>query len=555
MRKKTFQRIANLLLASTLVMSTVACGKGTVEDESKSSVIESSSASVSSSVVATDNTEVKDTPIYPLDTDVELSVWAGNNLGLASTYNSWEESPRHSGLYEHTGVKIDWKFLVKGADEKQDYNLLWVNKELPNIVYYKIPAATGADYIDEGLIWDLTDYVEEYAPNYYEYITREENLRELKATTTLDGRFYMIPCFVESSYNLTYIGPIIRQDWLDECGLEQPVTIADWENVLVTFKDKYNAKLSFRWNYAVNTGFFASGFDALGFLSGVALNDDNKMVLPEMTEEYHEMIKVIADWWSKGLIDEDCVTLDNNAVRTKALNNETGVIFTTMSQFTNIINDAASQNSTANWVPASYARTAKDAPTSIVNLSTNTRATGYGAVITTSTSEEELKIALQWLDYAFTEEGNMYMNFGDEDVSLEYDADGNPKFTTLVTEDELGHVKYSFATGSCFGIQKAALVESKNNPIVAEAPNLWTENTKAMAHKMPPITLTSEEAEKKDSIANALNTYMSEEIIKFCSGDRDLSEWNDFQNTLKEKMRAEEYVAIYQAAYERYLAE
>lgn len=36
----------------------------------------------------------------------------------------------------------------------------------------------------------------------------------------------------------------LRQDWLDELGMETPVTIDDWHDVLKAFKDNYNCEAS-----------------------------------------------------------------------------------------------------------------------------------------------------------------------------------------------------------------------------------------------------------------------------------------------------------------------
>ena len=43
-----------------------------------------------------------------------------------------------------------------------------------------------------------------------------------------------------------------------------------------------------------------------------------------------------------------------------------------------------------------------------------------------------MKLCLQMLNYAYTEEGMLYWNYGDEGVSWEYDEDGVPQFTSLV---------------------------------------------------------------------------------------------------------------------------
>ena len=59
----------------------------------------------------------------------------------------------------------------------------------------------------------------------------------------------------------------------------------------------------------------------------------------------------------------------------------------------------------------------------------------HTTVITTTADEDTMKLCLQMLNYAYTEEGMLYWNYGDEGVSWEYDEDGVPQFTSLVKDD------------------------------------------------------------------------------------------------------------------------
>lgn len=59
---------------------------------------------------------------------------------------------------------------------------------------------------------------------------------------TDDGRYYAFGFFREDGgWNDSYQGPVVRKDWLDECGLEIPETISEFENVIRVFNEKYGA--------------------------------------------------------------------------------------------------------------------------------------------------------------------------------------------------------------------------------------------------------------------------------------------------------------------------
>ena len=85
-------------------------------------------------------------------------------------------------------------------------------------------------------------YLPKYAPDYWEFVNSDDSIR--RCVTTESGKHFKFAFAVEDDFNITYMGLAIRQDWLDECGLKVPTNLEEWENVLVTFKDKYGATFS-----------------------------------------------------------------------------------------------------------------------------------------------------------------------------------------------------------------------------------------------------------------------------------------------------------------------
>ena len=105
----------------------------------------------------------------------------------------------------------------------------------------------ASQYLDDEVIWDLTPYIQEYAPAYYAFL--QSNPAYDKALKTDDGQYYAFGFFREDGgWNDTYQGPVVRTDWLEECGLEVPKTISEFENVIRVFNEKYGAKFSFAWS-------------------------------------------------------------------------------------------------------------------------------------------------------------------------------------------------------------------------------------------------------------------------------------------------------------------
>jgi hypothetical protein len=113
----------------------------------------------------------------------------------------------------------------------------------------------------------------------------------------------------------------------------------------------------------------------------------------------------------------------------------------------------------------------------------------------------------------------------------------------------------------CNGLVEACLQIHKRNYAYEgaegflEAFDLWTEKNYGGAYDWPStVEFTDEENNEIKSLSNDLNTYFQENYITFLDGSRPMSQWDAFVQGLNDYGFAD-YVAIYQAAYDRYLAE
>ena len=244
MKKKTLKRLLSLALAATLAVGLTACGqeKAPASEESKAeeSKVEASTdkeETPASSDVASEDEEIT----YPLNSDETLSFYTWR-AKLHSSYTSADESPFHTGLEKMTGIDYDWVF--PGPDQGEDValNIMLTEGELPQIMHQWWDLNVVTDFLEDDVIWDLTEYLPKYAPDYWAFVNQPKYQAALKAAE-IDGKQWGLLCFVEGDYNLFYQGPAVRKDWADECGinLDEVVTLEDWEEMLTAFKDKYGA--------------------------------------------------------------------------------------------------------------------------------------------------------------------------------------------------------------------------------------------------------------------------------------------------------------------------
>jgi putative aldouronate transport system substrate-binding protein len=495
---------------------------------------------------------------YPMNATNQTITWFASNGYLPNTaYGSAKESPFHAGLQEMLGVKIDWQFPVTGTDTNQAFNLVMTNEKLPDVIFHGL-MKDAQRYMDEGTIYDLTPYIQQWAPTYYKWLqTNPEYDRTFK---TDQGKYYGFGFFRESGgWNDTYLGPVVRKDWLDECGLPLPETIDDWDKTLRTFKTRYGAVLSFARSRVADYGTGISGaFGAYTMLTFKLYVDDSRKIQSATSQpQWRDYIAKLNEWWRDGLLDQDFMTNDDTMTRTNALNGKMGVSITSMGQLSNWVKDAEGSGNGSKWIGLQYPHGA-DGSLSMVPG-------GYGigtnaAVITTSCPQDKLELVMRTLDYAYSEAGNLYWNFGKQGVSWEYDANGKPAYLPLVTNDPDGLNnaidKFGGSTWSGNCIQATLLLYLKNTQQAIDANDLWFYPNEAVSAKwtVPPgVTLTPDESSRAAELQNTISTYSNEMAIKFITGQEPLSNFDSFVARVNQ-MGLPELLTINQTGYNRYLA-
>ena len=553
MKRNTLIKLLAAMLAFVMLFSLAACsgGEALTTIPSGGAAQESTGASSSKPAGDVETGELS----YPLDTDDTLTVWCGSlYTPVYSGYSDYTQSPWHTGLVEMTGVEVKWQYPVSGADDEQAYNLLLTKEVLPDIISYPCSPAEGQLLMEEGAIIDLTEYLPLYAPDYWAYVNKEGNEDLLRAITTPEGKIYYISLFRESDYTRTAYGPVVRKDWLDECNLDIPVTIADWEEMLTVFRQKYGAKFAFPASRFGGAG-LASGFGAYSGTAARMYVVDGEVKFSATQPEYKEFIGTMARWVKEGLMDIDCITLSDEGFRTKCINNNCGAGFTVMSNFTELITDAEHMKTGAEWIAVPYP--VEEEGQAPCWIATSNLANGSGCVISTSCSEEKIATALRWLNYAYTEEGKLYYSFGKEGDTYELNAEGVPEFTSKVLDDPDGVgaaiFKYTaFGDMSFVGISTDRFLIAKNHPTVAEGVWTWIGESKAHESLIPTLYLTPEDSIRFNDLYLGFATYTNEMTQRIISGDISIDQFDSIVTRCYE-LGLQEALDIYNEAYQRYL--
>ena len=143
-------------------------------------------------------------------------------------------------MEEKTNVKIEFT-TVASSIAKEKFGILLASQDLPDMIENNVAYPGGGEKaISDGVYIDMAPYVETYMPNYRALRESDETVRKMTISDT--GKMWGIyPLFCDNDKTLcaepSWIGMVIRQDWLDDLKLEQPHTIDEWHTVLTAFKE------------------------------------------------------------------------------------------------------------------------------------------------------------------------------------------------------------------------------------------------------------------------------------------------------------------------------
>lgn len=479
-----------------------------------------------------------------------LTVWAGAmNASLSSIAKDYNETPFFQELEKRTNVHIEFETSAAGSTDA--FNLMIASGSLPDIIIYPTSYQDGLDAgIDDGYYLDLTPYMEQYMPNYNRLRLVDEKSAKLSMTNS--NRVAALYQITQSDQP-PFMGFMMRKDWLDDLGLQVPETVEEWETVLTAFKNEKGA-------YAPlapvgSLGLYSTGFNvSAGFWYDYYMNVDGKIVHGETNDRMKDFLTVMADWYKKGLIDPDFMTKQEAFLIDTAMvtTGQTGafISYYTMKD----MYEAASEDPNMELIAVQPPKRNKD---DVTHLAFKKERLGDVSVAISAKSQNK-ELAMQWLDYFFTEEGALLANYGIENETFTFDADGKPVYMDFMTANPDG---LSLAQTITYYTLPPSMIPClydwtrELGGVSQGGIDMMYEWDKATKDYMIPsgASMTSEENQEYASIFTNITTYSKEKITQFITGIADINtEWDGFVSTIND-LGIERCIELRQAALDRYL--
>lgn len=293
--------------------------------------------------------------------DTSFTMWIYNGAD-AQYYTDYADNPVNQYLTSKTwgeeDKKIDIEYWVPASGTAADsYATMMGSGDYPDILDCSIADSPLIMY-SEGIIQDLTPYVEEYMPNYVSYLEEHPELHDV-AVYNVDGedKYLNIVTFNED-YPYTYSGYCYRRDWIVKYGKDpstgaaftggytdesdvdswednvkfpswydetkkakyleinpewdgsDPVYISDWEWMFEIFEKAY-ADLGIDDTYCISiyypgvewVGGLCSSFGGGNF--NFYEDNDGKIQYGPVTENARAYLTCMNTWYEKGWLDQE----------------------------------------------------------------------------------------------------------------------------------------------------------------------------------------------------------------------------------------------------------
>lgn len=488
---------------------------------------------------------------YVSDEPVTLKLCV-DEVGVAGASYA-DNLPVYQRIEELTGVTIEWEVIPTDFETVMSTRIASM-MELPDILSVNVPNST---LIKSGVIIPLDGLVNENTPNLLRLL--EENPDVAPTMYSADGVLYFLPCRMISFEGLA-ANPItfeVRYDWMQRLGIEDmPETIEDWHELLVAIRDNdpnQNGEADetpFCTTNQYGAKVFASAW-GIDWMNDFYLDDEGIVQYAWNTEAARDYLATMRDWYAEGLIAADYLSGRDHWAR--MLEDNTGVSYWCAASGCDWCNDYNEKNpDTCDWLPVNPPLNVYTGEESFLPVNMTERIALNKLSITTMCENPE--IAIKWLDFMFSDEGQRLTNVGIEGESYTLNADGS-----------LNYLPKYWTDTDCWENRKRAGIEPSRYiphilgdeyfagmciPYSERVMERCTPLVDYFRPALPTYSPTAEEDAVLSAVMTDIKTYTEEMINKYIIGTEDLDSFDAFVEKL-DSIGLDEVIAIKQEQYER----
>lgn len=566
------RKVISLLLVTAMAVSAMTgCGGGGTDSDQQSANTDLNADSAAQTSQASD--------VASSSADNKLVIGIQANTAVSS----YDDNFLTKYLEDMTG--IDLEFVLLPSDDNDLLTKLSLlasqPEDLPDVLISgALTQEVALDYGKNGIFLPVEEYLNDPSkmPNYNS-IPKDELEDISKIMTLADGHTYSFVKYERETWNQTCNRMFINREWLDKLNLSVPTTTDELKEVLIAFRDQdpngngikdeiplYGAqKVGYGGNIAKGL------MNSFTYFNGpLALDADNKVISPVITEEYRNGLRYMHELYEEGLMAATVFTDDGTQFKA-TLNQEPNVV------------GFVSAGSLSNWPDAksnpNFLQMEMIAPVAgpegicwspyEANFAWKNHSVMY-----IFNGTEKVDLAVKLADAFFDPTVSIMGRYGEKGV----DWTDDPEILKNESNDyvEAGlydGVKYKIlndvwastttdkfwfnAGPRYFSLDDANQVATINEYSADDPSNLQGENVVLYNHLHPEYVLPTilhyneEEMEQIQQALVDIPTFVDQTMAEFITGSRDIeNDWDAYVDEIN-SMGLQEWISSAQSAYER----
>ncbi len=465
----------------------------------------------------------------------------------------FKDMPIAQQITKDANVSVTWELVPDNAINERK-NIAISTGDLPDIF---LGMVTDADVSkNTSMFVPISNYLDK-APNFSKILKDDARMKPF--LTYPDGKIYSFPFWHDKEYEGLLNDFFINKTWLDALKLQIPNTYKEYEEVLKKFKNNdpngNGKKDELPYSFIVNHDYFGlwSMYAIFGRIDNPnrLVIENGKVLFTANKEEWKNATIWLASLYSQGLIDVESFTQDRTAFFAKGKLEPTVIGSLNVFLIDNVVGAKKGQNEYIGIKPlegVNGKRYTRFNPNPIAN-----RVTGV-----ISAKSKEINGAIKFLDTCIDEskEYSIFNTYGILGKQLIASKDSNYKYEFATAPDGMSQDDFRFKDApASFPAYIPTAIYSKLKPAPDVArkivymnevrPYFWSE-------WLPPVMLTEAEAKENSTIWPTINDYVYQQQALWISGKSDINkDWDAYVAKLK-SMNVDKYVAIQQAAMDRY---
>jgi len=484
------------------------------------------------------------------DDPVELTVWWNFNSTVIEDMDQCAVFPV---MEERTGVKIKWEHPPAGS-HIENYMLRISTNDLPHM-FIDPPNYPGGleKAVEDEIYLPINDYYDRGLTPNFRYL--RETYPEIALNTVTDAGLMVMWNDFDYVPTSPWSGLWVRTDWLEEQGLDLPVTLNDWDVMLRKFNEAYGAVLGlnipdwygFRTNYAFG-GAFDTGYDWI--------NKNGVVEYGPANEGFKEWLTLLNGWYTDGLYDPDFATRTFEDYYANVANGKYGAFGMAYGELGPAINSGVKVNPNFSlWAVRQPVLT--EGQEVFLRQSDSIVRTNRDFLTYRCVEDGVDDIAMMWKDWWFSQEGGDLLSYGPEGVSYQWKEDNTLEWiykdTGVVPDSALDLDFWTILP--FFKVHVAGYLRDSssydNPPGVWQCIDEWMKDDPKYFYP-EWVSLTIEEDKERSRIEANLETYRQEMTFKFITGQESLENFDAYVESMR-AMGLDECIQIKQDGLDRYL--